>query len=56
MFQKPKGTEDFYPEEQAVKLVMFKLFKNLCLKYNFSEVESPAFENIDLLTKKSGVK
>lgn len=54
MFQKPKGTEDFYPEEQAVKNRIFSIFRKLCWKYGFSEVETPAFENIDLLTKKSG--
>ncbi|MBN2112030.1 histidine--tRNA ligase [Candidatus Woesearchaeota archaeon] len=54
MFQKPKGTEDFYPEEQAVKNRLFEVFRKLCWKYGFSEVETPAFENIDLLTKKSG--
>lgn len=54
MFQKPKGTEDYYPEEQAVKNKAFEVFSKLCWKYGFSEVETPAFENIDLLTKKSG--
>lgn len=54
MFQKPKGAVDFYPEEQAVKNRIFDVFRRLCWKYGFSEVESPAFEEIDLLTKKSG--
>lgn len=54
MFQKPKGTEDFYPEEQAVKNAVFGIFRKLCWKYGFSEVESPAFEKVTLLAKKSG--
>ena len=54
MFQKPKGTEDFYPEEQAVKNRIFDIFRKLCWKYGFSEVESPAFEKVTLLAKKSG--
>ena len=54
MFQKPKGTEDFYPEEQAVKNKLFEVFGKLCLQSGFSEIESPAFEKATLLTKKSG--
>jgi len=54
MFQKPKGTDDFYPEEQAVKNAIFSVFRKLCWRYGFSEIESPAFETVDLLTKKSG--
>ena len=54
MFQKPKGTEDYYPEEQAVKNKIFEVFRRVCWKYGFSEVESPAFEKVSLLAKKSG--
>ncbi len=54
MFQKPKGTEDFYPEEQAVKNFIFGKFKEICRKYGVNEIETPAFENVGLLAKKSG--
>lgn len=54
MFQKPKGTEDFYPKEQAVKKKLFEIFGSLSEKYGFSQVETPSFETLDLLTKKSG--
>jgi len=54
MFKKPKGTEDFYPSEQEVKNKVFEVFRKVCRKYGFLEVETPAFETVELLTKKSG--
>lgn len=53
-FQKPKGTSDFYPEDMALKNKIFDLIRNTAVKYNFKEIESPAFENIKLLTEKEG--
>ncbi len=54
MIQKPKGTEDFFPEDKALQNAIFDKIKNTCDNYNFNEVETPAFETIQLLTKKSG--
>jgi histidyl-tRNA synthetase len=53
-FQKPTGTTDFYPEEMAVRNKVFNSIRKTCNKFGFKEVETPAFETIDLLTKKSG--
>src|SRR3989338_7334977 len=52
--QKPKGTVDFYPEELAVRSKLFDLLRQQALRYNFKEIESPAFENLSFLTKKEG--
>lgn len=53
-FQKPKGTRDFYPEDFAVKQAVFSRLKTAAEKYGFKQVESPAFENLKLLTEKEG--
>ena len=53
-FQKPKGTVDFYPGEKSAQTKIFGILRATALKYNFKEVESPAFENLDLLSKKEG--
>ena len=54
MYQKPKGTVDFYPDEQAVKNSLFDSFRRVCWKYGFREVEGPAIENFELIKAKSG--
>ncbi len=50
----PKGTEDFYPEEKAIQNYIFEQFRQVALKYNFKEIESPAFEELSTLTEKEG--
>jgi len=52
--QKPKGTTDFYPEELAVRNRIFIKLRETALRYNFLEIESPAFESMDLLSRKEG--
>jgi Arc/MetJ-type ribon-helix-helix transcriptional regulator len=53
-FQKPTGTTDFYPEELSIRNKIFNSLRKTANKYGFNEVEPPAFETTDLLTKKSG--
>jgi len=53
-FQKPTGTTDFFPEELAIRDAVFNSIRKSVNKFGFKEVESPAFETTDLLTKKSG--
>lgn len=52
--QRPKGTKDWIGEELAsirhVERVMGDVFK----RYGYEEVETPAFEQLELFTKKSG--
>lgn len=53
-FEKAKGTADFYPEEKEAMNVIYEKLRGVARRYSFKEVESPAFENMDLLTAKSG--
>ena len=53
-FKKPLGTVDFYPEQKAEQKAVFNLLRASALKFGFREIETPAFETIELLTKKSG--
>lgn len=53
-FQKPKGTEDFYPEEEAIKQALFNKFRQTANKFGFQEVSTPAFEDFKLLSQKEG--
>lgn len=54
MYQKPKGTRDYYPEDRAIFNKIADSLRQTCIKYGFKEVESPAFETMDLLTAKQG--
>jgi len=53
-FRKPTGTTDFYPEEMSVRKKIFSKLRKTASRFGFNEIETPAFENLDLLTKKSG--
>jgi len=53
-FQKPTGTTDFYPEDLSARNKIFASLRKTAKRYGFNEVEAPAFETTDLLTKKSG--
>ncbi|MBI4139924.1 histidine--tRNA ligase [Candidatus Woesearchaeota archaeon] len=50
----PKGTEDFFPELWSVKVQIMNSLRATALKYGFLEVETPALETVEWLTKKSG--
>jgi histidyl-tRNA synthetase len=53
-YQKVKGAVDFYPEDKAVKEAIFNKLRNTAKNFNFKEIETPAFETLELLTAKSG--
>jgi len=52
--QKPTGTVDFYPEDMATRSKVFNSLRKTANRFGFNEVEAPAFEDIELVTKKSG--
>jgi histidyl-tRNA synthetase len=54
VYQSVKGTRDFYPEEMQPRNRLFDLLRQNAVRYGFKEIESPAFENLSLLTAKSG--
>ena len=53
-FQRIKGAEDYYPQEQATRKEIALKLSQQARKYGFLEVDTPAIETIKLLTAKSG--
>ncbi|MDK2790467.1 MAG: histidyl-tRNA synthetase [Methanothermococcus sp.] len=54
MFQKPKGTRDFLPEEMKKRKVIEGKLREVFDSYNFKEIATPTFESFELLSKKTG--
>lgn len=52
--QLPKGTRDFYPENQRIQNHIFDTWKQTCLRFGYEEYEGPMFEHLELYTGKSG--
>lgn len=53
-FQTPKGTRDFLPEDMARRRPVFEKIRKVFESYGYGEVCTPAFEDFDLLARKSG--
>ncbi|MFC2143071.1 histidine--tRNA ligase [Candidatus Aenigmatarchaeota archaeon] len=53
-FQVPRGTRDFLPEEMAKRRIVFDRIRSIFDRYGYGEVCTPAFEDFELLSKKSG--
>ncbi|HEX2395325.1 MAG TPA: histidine--tRNA ligase [Bacteroidales bacterium] len=56
-FQKPgipKGTRDFGPVEMSKRNHIFNSIKSVFLKHGYSQIETPAMENLDTLLGKYG--
>jgi len=53
-FQPPKGTRDFLGEEMVLREFILDTVKNIFQKYGFEPLDTPAFENFELLAGKSG--
>lgn len=52
--QLPKGTRDFYPEDQRIQNHIFDTWRKACLRFGYEEYEGPMFEHLELYTGKSG--
>lgn len=50
----PKGTRDFTPEEMARRNYIFDTVKSVFRLYGFSQIETPAMENLSTLMGKYG--
>ncbi len=50
----PKGTRDFLPSEMLKRNYIFDTIKNVFKKYGFSQIETPAMENLSTLMGKYG--
>lgn len=53
-FQPPKGTRDFLPDEMIKREYVINKIKNIFIKYGFDTLETPVFENWELLAAKCG--
>ena len=54
MFQAPKGTRDFYPQEMAIRRHIENVWRKVSIRHGFLEVDGPTFESLDLYKVKSG--
>lgn len=54
VFQAPKGTRDFYPEDFARRKFVFDAWRDAAIRHGFDEIDGPTFEHLDLYTVKSG--
>jgi histidyl-tRNA synthetase len=54
MFQRVKGTNDFFPSDFAALAHVIAMMSRACQKYGFSQVIAPSIETLKLLAAKSG--
>ncbi|RLE59969.1 MAG: histidine--tRNA ligase [Thermoprotei archaeon] len=54
MFQPPRGTRDWLPEENIKRRVVSERIREVFERYGYGEVVTPAFEHLDLLVAKAG--
>jgi len=54
MFQRPRGTRDFAPDEMARRRRALEKMRETALKFGFREIQMPIFEELELFTKRSG--
>ena len=50
----PKGTRDFSPSEMAKRNYIFDTIRNVFRKFGYSQIETPAMENLSTLLGKYG--
>ncbi|MBU4300537.1 histidine--tRNA ligase [archaeon] len=53
-FQPPKGMKDIMPEEMAKRKEIYAKIRSVLDRWNYTEVEPPALEDLKTLTAKSG--
>lgn len=53
-YQAPKGTRDFLPEEMIRRQFVIEKIKNVFERFGFEPFDTPAFEEFELLSAKSG--
>src|SRR6059036_1505776 len=54
MFERPRGTNDWGPQDMAKRRFVESRFVQLAESFGFREVSTPTFESLDLFTAKSG--
>src|SRR3972149_2525868 len=54
MFERPRGTNDWGPEDMAKRRFVEARFTQLAASFGFREIATPTFESLELFTAKSG--
>lgn len=54
MFQIPRGTRDFKPEEMIKRRYVEKEMRKTFISFGYKEIQTPTFETLELFTAKSG--
>ena len=54
MYQIPRGTRDFNPEEMEKRRYVEEKIRSTFQKFGYKEIQTPTFENLELFTAKSG--
>ncbi len=54
--QPPRGTRDFLPAEMSVRRKLLEKIRGVFVSYGYGEIQTPAFEDFELLAKKSGAE
>lgn len=52
--QAPRGTRDFGPKEMAIRRLAERRLRDVLRSFNYREVQTPTFEELELFTAKSG--
>lgn len=54
MFQVPRGTRDFTPDEMQKRRYLERNMAATFIAFGYGEIQTPTFENLELFTAKSG--
>ncbi len=54
MFSKPRGTRDILPDEMKTRRAAENVIRASFEKFGYQEIQTPLFENLELITAKSG--
>lgn len=54
MYQVPRGTRDFTPDEMKKRRYVEENMKKTFISFGYNEIQTPTFENLELFTVKSG--
>jgi histidyl-tRNA synthetase len=54
MFQVPRGTRDFTPDEMEKRRYIERTMTATFFSFGYGEIQTPTFENVELFTEKSG--
>jgi len=54
VFQIPRGTRDFTPEDMQKRNIIEEKIRNTFEIFGYKEIQTPVFEHLDLFTAKSG--